>query len=52
MYVIEKDCENETIIKNSRFITILIRINDKDKVKSYLKDIKNKYPKATHYCYA
>ena len=52
MYVIEKDCENEIIIKNSRFITILIKINDKDKVKFYLQDIKNKYPKATHYCYA
>ena len=51
MYVIEKDCENEIIIKNSRFITILIKINDKDKVNSFLQDIKIKYPKATHYCY-
>ena len=52
MYVIDKNYENEIIIKNSRFITILIKINDKDKVKFYLQDIKNKYPKATHYCYA
>ena len=51
MYVIEKNCENEIIIKNSRFITILIKINDKDKVNSFLQDIKIKYPKATHYCY-
>ena len=51
MYVIEKDCENEIIIKNSRFITILIKINDKDKVNSFLQDIKIKHPKATHYCY-
>ena len=51
MYVIEKDCENEIIIKNSRFITILIKINGKDKVNSFLQDIKIKYPKATHYCY-
>lgn len=51
MYVIEKDCENEIIIKNSRFITILIKINDKDKVNSFLQDIKIKYPKASHYCY-
>lgn len=51
MYVIEKGCENEIIIKNSRFITILIKINDKDKVNSFLQDIKIKYPKATHYCY-
>ena len=51
MYVIEKNCENEIIIKNSRFITILIKINDKDKVNSFLQEIKIKYPKATHYCY-
>ena len=51
MYVIEKGCENEIIIKNSRFITILIKINGKDKVNSFLQDIKIKYPKATHYCY-
>ena len=44
MYVIEKNCENEIIIKNSRFITILIKINDKDKVNSFLQEIKIKYP--------
>ena len=42
---------NEIIIKNSRFITILVKINDNTDINKILNDVKNKYPKATHYCY-
>ncbi len=52
MYTIAKNEKNELIIKNSRFITLLIKITNKDEVDNYLKEIKKNYPKATHYCYA
>lgn len=51
MYVIDKNYINEIIIKNSRFITLLIKINNKDEVKKQLEKVKLSYPKATHYCY-
>lgn len=51
MYVIDKNYINEIIIKNSRFITLLIKINNKDEVKKELEKVKLSYPKATHYCY-
>ena len=46
--------ENEytLIIKNSRFICQLYQINTEDDVKYYLDMAKDKYPNATHYCYA
>ena len=43
---------NEIIIKNSRFITMLFKYNDNDDINKYLDIAKEKYPKATHYCYA
>lgn len=52
MYTIAKNEKNELIIKNSRFITLLIKITNKDEVDNYLKEIKKHYPRATHYCYA
>lgn len=52
MYTIAKNVKNELIIKNSRFITLLIKITTKDEIDNYLKEIKTIYPKATHYCYA
>ena len=42
---------NEFIIKNSRFICILIPISSDD-ISQYLESIKLEYPKASHYCYA
>ncbi len=51
MYVINNNYENELIIKNSRFITILIKIKTKEEINNYIDNIKDKYPKATHYCY-
>ncbi len=50
MKTINGNIENEIIIKNSRFICLLIKLND-EKVKQILDEIKDKYPKATHYCY-
>ncbi len=51
MKTIKKNITNELIIKNSRFITYLYRINNSD-ISEYLNNIKTKHPKATHYCYA
>lgn len=44
--------ENEIIINKSRFIGILSPLNNKDEVKDTVSLIKERYPKATHYCYA
>lgn len=51
MKTIKNDIHNEIIIKNSRFITILLKI-DSENIKKELEKIKNTYQKATHYCYA
>ena len=52
MYVINNNIENEINIKNSRFICLLYKVNNIDIVKDILSSVKEKYPKATHYCYA
>ena len=52
MFVIRDDCNNEIIIKNSRFITFLIKINNLEQIQFNLEKLKKDYPKATHYCYA
>lgn len=52
MYVIDKDISNEIIIKNSKFITFLFKVETKNEIENKLELIKKKYPKATHYCYA
>ncbi len=51
MYVIDKNIEKELIIKKSRFITILFKINSIDESIKLLEEVKVKYPKASHYCY-
>lgn len=48
---IKYNIENEIIIKNSKFITCLINVNDVNNVKEIINDIKKKYPNATHYCF-
>lgn len=50
MKTIKENIVSELEIKNSRFITLLIKINNDD-ISSILNDIKTSYPKATHYCY-
>ena len=52
MYIIRNNIDNEQIIKNSRFITRLVKITKKDEVEDILNNVKKEYPKATHYCYA
>lgn len=51
MKTIVSNSVNEIVIKNSKFITLLIKI-DSSNITSYLDKIKKDYPKATHYCYA
>ena len=41
MYTINKNIKNELIIKNSKFITLLIKIKTKDEIESILKEVKN-----------
>ncbi len=38
-------------INNSKFITLLYKINDSTDINSILNQVKDMYPKATHYCY-
>lgn len=52
MKTIKENIENTLIIKNSRFITLLIKVADEKEIPSILKKVKEKYQKANHYCYA
>ena len=52
MYTVKNDYEEEINIKNSRFITVIKKVNDINEVNSILEEVKTKYPKATHYPYA
>ena len=51
MYTIEKNIKYELEIKNSKFITLLFKINNDD-IDNILSNIKKEYSDATHYCYA
>ena len=51
MRTIKSNMANEIIIKNSRFICLFMKINSTD-ISNILDNIKEEYPKATHYCYA
>lgn len=50
MRTIKNNNSNEIIIKNSKFICLIYKI-DSDNIISILNKIKEEYPKATHYCY-
>ena len=52
MYTIANNYKYELIIKNSRFITLLYKVNNEDKINIILSNIKEEYPDANHYCYA
>ena len=52
MKTLKSNSVNEIIIKNSRFITLLYKLNDINDVSSLAEEVKTLYPKATHYCYA
>ena len=52
MKTLKSNSVNEIIIKNSRFITLLYKLNDVNEVNSIVDEVKELYPKANHYCYA
>jgi len=52
MHIIEKDIDNEIIIKKSRFITKLIYIDDIDKINNIINDLKKEHKKYKNICYA
>ena len=51
MHSIKNINRYEYIIKNSKFISLIFRVYDKEDVNNYLNNIKKDYPNATHYCY-
>ena len=52
MKTLKSNSINEIIIKNSRFITLLYKLNDVNEVNSIVDEVKELYPKANHDCYA
>ena len=52
MYTIDNNHKYELVIKNSKFITLLYKINNIKEIDNILKEIRSLYPDATHYCYA
>ena len=52
MYSIKESIENTIIIKKSKFITKLIKVNSIDDVNKYLEETKKEFKDSTHICYA
>lgn len=52
MQTIKNNTNKEIIIKNSRFICYLYKINTLNDISSILQDLKNTHKDATHHCYA
>ena len=53
MYIIDKNAENEIIIKKSRFITKLYYTNQNlNRVNDIINELKKEYKKCTHICYS
>ena len=52
MQSIKNSLENTIIVKKSKFITKLIKINNIEEVNNYLNEIKKEYNDSTHICYA
>lgn len=52
MKIVKDITINEIIIKKSKFISTLKRVNSNEEASNYLKEIKKKYYDATHNCYA
>lgn len=52
MLSIKDKIVNEIIIKKSRFITYLFRVNTTSDVDNHLSNLNSKYSDATHICYA
>lgn len=52
MYTINNNSKYELIIKNSKFITLMYKIDNELMIKDILSNVRIEYPDATHYCYA
>ena len=52
MYSINKNVDNTIIIKKSKFITKLYKINSIKEVNEIINDLKSEFKDATHICYA
>ena len=52
MYTIRDNVKYELVIKNSKFITIINKVNDLNNINIMLDKIKLDYPGATHYSHA
>lgn len=51
MYHIREKTSSYLEVKKSKFIGILIPIDDEKRLKEHLNQLKKEYPAATHYCY-
>lgn len=52
MKIIKNEISNEIIIKNSRFICLIYKVNNKEEINKYLEECSNKYKDYTHLTYA
>lgn len=52
MLCIKENVKSEIVIKNSKFICFLYRVDNIEDVKKYIDEIKKVEKGATHYCYA
>ncbi|MBQ8219051.1 MAG: YigZ family protein [Bacilli bacterium] len=52
MYTISNNSKYELIIKNSKFITLMYKIDNELMIKDILSNVRIEYPDANHYCYA
>lgn len=52
MFVIDKENIYEMIIKNSKFISYIYKVNNLNDIEIIINNIKNNYKDATHICYA
>lgn len=52
MYSIENNVSDYLVIKKSKFICYIYKVDNEDSIKSILNDIKDKYSDSTHICYA
>ncbi len=52
MYSIKENKKNELLIKKSKFITYVYRLNKKEEIEEKINELKVKYKDATHCCYA
>ena len=51
LFGIKENVKYEEIIKSSKFISLIFRVDSQKDVYLYLDNIKKEYPGATHYCY-